>query len=264
MLFFVVVSVDVAAVVAVVLRLLLLLFCHRYEGCCFGCRCCCCHYLCSSGARRRGGENNLSRVSDMLAGLGLGLGLVYPMSRTHSKTNSGAEKRGLQSQSLQSRPMPSGHVAYISFHFSYFSANRRATPKKTLQYSFPPPLPSSFPPTRPDPAPDVEQSVIIVPGYGLAVARAQQAVAELTRKLTENGTKVITRQLRVSYEWYRTCLPETCFILFPVWVNFSACLFCFVASCRVLSRLVASCRVLSRLATSCHVLSRLVASCRVL
>lgn len=34
------------------------------------------------------------------------------------------------------------------------------------------------------------QSVIIVPGYGLAVARAQQAVAELTRKLTENGVKV--------------------------------------------------------------------------
>lgn len=34
------------------------------------------------------------------------------------------------------------------------------------------------------------KSVIIVPGYGLAVARAQQAVAELTRKLTENGTKV--------------------------------------------------------------------------
>lgn len=29
-----------------------------------------------------------------------------------------------------------------------------------------------------------------MPGYGLAVARAQQAVAELTRKLTESGVRV--------------------------------------------------------------------------
>ncbi|CAM9835574.1 unnamed protein product [Ectocarpus fasciculatus] len=34
------------------------------------------------------------------------------------------------------------------------------------------------------------KSVIIVPGYGLAVARAQQAVAELTRKLTDAGVRV--------------------------------------------------------------------------
>jgi NAD(P) transhydrogenase subunit beta len=33
-------------------------------------------------------------------------------------------------------------------------------------------------------------SVIIVPGYGMAVAQAQQAVAELTRRLISNGTKV--------------------------------------------------------------------------
>jgi NAD(P) transhydrogenase subunit beta len=33
-------------------------------------------------------------------------------------------------------------------------------------------------------------SVIIVPGYGMAVAQAQQAVAELTRRLIDNGTKV--------------------------------------------------------------------------
>lgn len=32
--------------------------------------------------------------------------------------------------------------------------------------------------------------MIIVPGYGLAVARAQQAVAELTRELTDLGIKV--------------------------------------------------------------------------
>ena len=31
------------------------------------------------------------------------------------------------------------------------------------------------------------ESVIIVPGYGLAVARAQHAVKELARKLTEKG-----------------------------------------------------------------------------
>jgi NAD(P) transhydrogenase subunit beta len=33
-------------------------------------------------------------------------------------------------------------------------------------------------------------SVVIVPGYGMAVAQAQQAVAELTRRLISNGTKV--------------------------------------------------------------------------
>ena len=33
-------------------------------------------------------------------------------------------------------------------------------------------------------------SVIIVPGYGMAVAQAQQSVAELTRRLINNGTKV--------------------------------------------------------------------------
>ena len=33
-------------------------------------------------------------------------------------------------------------------------------------------------------------SVVIVPGYGMAVAQAQQAVAELTRRLIDNGTKV--------------------------------------------------------------------------
>jgi len=33
-------------------------------------------------------------------------------------------------------------------------------------------------------------SVVIVPGYGMAVAQAQQAVAELTRRLIGNGTKV--------------------------------------------------------------------------
>lgn len=34
------------------------------------------------------------------------------------------------------------------------------------------------------------KSVIIVPGYGLAVARAQQAVAELARNLMSQGVKV--------------------------------------------------------------------------
>ena len=34
------------------------------------------------------------------------------------------------------------------------------------------------------------KSVIIVPGYGMAVAQAQQSVAELTRRLIKNGTKV--------------------------------------------------------------------------
>jgi NAD(P) transhydrogenase subunit beta len=33
-------------------------------------------------------------------------------------------------------------------------------------------------------------SVVIVPGYGMAVAQAQQAVAELTRRLIDKGTKV--------------------------------------------------------------------------
>jgi len=33
-------------------------------------------------------------------------------------------------------------------------------------------------------------SVVIVPGYGMAVAQAQQSVAELTRRLIDNGTKV--------------------------------------------------------------------------
>lgn len=46
-------------------------------------------------------------------------------------------------------------------------------------------LADSFPP-----AVLAVQSVIIVPGYGLAVARAQQAVAELTSMLTEQGIKV--------------------------------------------------------------------------
>lgn len=34
------------------------------------------------------------------------------------------------------------------------------------------------------------KSIIIVPGYGLAVAKAQYAVAEMTRKLRENGVNV--------------------------------------------------------------------------
>ena len=33
-------------------------------------------------------------------------------------------------------------------------------------------------------------SVVIVPGYGMAVAQAQQSVAELTRRLIKNGTSV--------------------------------------------------------------------------
>ena len=33
-------------------------------------------------------------------------------------------------------------------------------------------------------------SVVIVPGYGMAVAQAQQSVAELTRRLIASGTKV--------------------------------------------------------------------------
>ncbi|MBL6856570.1 MAG: Re/Si-specific NAD(P)(+) transhydrogenase subunit beta [Rhodobacteraceae bacterium] len=37
---------------------------------------------------------------------------------------------------------------------------------------------------------DDADSVVIVPGYGMAVAQAQQAVAELTRRLIDNGTKV--------------------------------------------------------------------------
>src|SRR5690606_21807993 len=34
------------------------------------------------------------------------------------------------------------------------------------------------------------ETVIIVPGYGLAVARAQHALKELTEKLTEQGVEV--------------------------------------------------------------------------
>ena len=34
------------------------------------------------------------------------------------------------------------------------------------------------------------KNVVIVPGYGMAVAQAQYAIAELTRNLTENGVKV--------------------------------------------------------------------------
>lgn len=34
------------------------------------------------------------------------------------------------------------------------------------------------------------KSVVIVPGYGMAVAQAQYAIAELTKTLTENGVKV--------------------------------------------------------------------------
>jgi H+-translocating NAD(P) transhydrogenase subunit beta len=34
------------------------------------------------------------------------------------------------------------------------------------------------------------KSVVIVPGYGMAVAQAQYAIAELTKHLKENGVKV--------------------------------------------------------------------------
>ncbi len=34
------------------------------------------------------------------------------------------------------------------------------------------------------------KNVVIVPGYGMAVAQAQYAIAELTRHLIENGVKV--------------------------------------------------------------------------
>ena len=34
------------------------------------------------------------------------------------------------------------------------------------------------------------KSVVIVPGYGMAVAQAQYAIAELTQKLRDNGIKV--------------------------------------------------------------------------
>jgi NAD/NADP transhydrogenase beta subunit len=34
------------------------------------------------------------------------------------------------------------------------------------------------------------KSVVIVPGYGMAVAQAQYAIAELTKNLKENGVKV--------------------------------------------------------------------------
>ncbi|CAN0445710.1 unnamed protein product, partial [Discosporangium mesarthrocarpum] len=36
------------------------------------------------------------------------------------------------------------------------------------------------------------KEVIIVPGYGLAVAKAQYAIAELTKTLTDNGVKVMS------------------------------------------------------------------------
>lgn len=38
---------------------------------------------------------------------------------------------------------------------------------------------------------DTADRVVIVPGYGLAVAQAQHAVRELTKKLEENGTEVV-------------------------------------------------------------------------
>ena len=34
------------------------------------------------------------------------------------------------------------------------------------------------------------KNVVIVPGYGMAVAQAQYAIAELTKKLKENGVNV--------------------------------------------------------------------------
>ena len=34
------------------------------------------------------------------------------------------------------------------------------------------------------------KNVVFVPGYGMAVAQAQYAIAELTKLLTENGVKV--------------------------------------------------------------------------
>lgn len=34
------------------------------------------------------------------------------------------------------------------------------------------------------------KNVVIVPGYGMAVAQAQYAIAELTKLLSSNGTKV--------------------------------------------------------------------------
>ncbi len=34
------------------------------------------------------------------------------------------------------------------------------------------------------------KNVVIVPGYGMAVARAQYAIAEVNRHLLENGVKV--------------------------------------------------------------------------
>ena len=48
------------------------------------------------------------------------------------------------------------------------------------------------------------ESVTIVPGYGLAVARAQHALKELAEKLTERGVTVNTPSTR----WPAAC-PAT-------------------------------------------------------
>ena len=48
------------------------------------------------------------------------------------------------------------------------------------------------------------ESVIIVPGYGVAVAKAQYAIADITKMLTDKGVKA---SVRVS-SWQRVSLKE--------------------------------------------------------
>jgi len=49
------------------------------------------------------------------------------------------------------------------------------------------------------------QSAVIVPGYGLAVARAQHALKELTDKLIEQGVQVNGYAMGGGLECVRSC-----------------------------------------------------------
>ena len=59
----------------------------------------------------------------------------------------------------------------------------------------PPPPPPHTPPHNPTPTPTLSpphaaKSVLIVPGYGLAVANAQYAIADLVKMLRAKGVEV--------------------------------------------------------------------------
>lgn len=52
------------------------------------------------------------------------------------------------------------------------------------------PAPGAHPPPSSLPAPAAAKRVLIVPGYGLAVANAQYAIADLVKGLKKKGIEV--------------------------------------------------------------------------